>query len=359
MFVNIIMEAYNKNYDSLDLTLRKKSNIEEKLLQNNNVDDTDGIAVSERSAMIIKESRDFFQNVSRLSNLKPDQPDTDNNFKIMNITGEFSVNRQLRFVSSPFHRHSFIEMIYVFDGQCHQYIETKDTEVFLEKNDICILDCNVMHAIRRPAENDIIINIMIPPEFFDSTFLNFLSSYDILDRFITQSIYDKKERHNYIAFKSSGSKKVAEIMRMILNEYMLHDACTEVMIRSYLIVLFGELLRIYKGTRNAMPKEDLDEKTLEILHYMESNLCDVTLKDVSQHFHFNTNYLSRLIRQKTNSTFMQILHELRLTEACNLLKKTAFPVSTIVEKIGYSNPNYFYRLFKSKYGYTPDQYRNL
>lgn len=46
-----------------------------------------------------------------------------------------------------------------------------------------------------------------------------------------------------------------------------------------------------------------------------------------------------------------------MENAAALLKETQLPVKEISLKVGVSNVNYFYSLFKKKYSMTPVQYR--
>ena len=41
-----------------------------------------------------------------------------------------------------------------------------------------------------------------------------------------------------------------------------------------------------------------------------------------------------------------------------MLKHTSLTVNEIARRVGFENDNYFYRVFKKKYGETPTEYRN-
>jgi len=50
---------------------------------------------------------------------------------------------------------------------------------------------------------------------------------------------------------------------------------------------------------------------------------------------------------------------LRIQRACELLRQPKFTLEDICREIGYSNVSYFNKLFKSRTGHTPGQYRLL
>jgi two-component system response regulator YesN len=56
-------------------------------------------------------------------------------------------------------------------------------------------------------------------------------------------------------------------------------------------------------------------------------------------------------------TFSQYLFKIRIEKALYLLENTNDKVYVIAGKIGYKDDKYFYRVFKKKFGMTPDEYR--
>ena len=109
-----------------------------------------------------------------------------------------------RFIKFTEHKHSFIEMNYVYSGTCTQYINGK--EVILKEGDLCLLDTNVTHGIESASENDIIINIMIRTSYFDSALLQRLSGNDLLTDFFVHAIYQQKKDSRYIIFPKGQNK---------------------------------------------------------------------------------------------------------------------------------------------------------
>jgi AraC family transcriptional activator of pobA len=53
----------------------------------------------------------------------------------------------------------------------------------------------------------------------------------------------------------------------------------------------------------------------------------------------------------------RIIHDRCLLEAKRLLAYSSLPNSAIAEKVGFDDPNYFTRLFRSKIGMTPSEFR--
>ncbi len=89
-------------------------------------------------------------------------------------------------------------------------------------------------------------------------------------------------------------------------------------------------------------------------HYQE----DISLKHLADTFAINYSYLSTLFKQETGQSVVNYLTRIRLERASHLLQTTTADIATIAEMTGYSDLNYFYRLFKKHFGLTPLSYRN-
>lgn len=76
-----------------------------------------------------------------------------------------TVRPHSRFVEFPEHRHNYVEMMYVVQGNITHIIEGK--ELTLHKGDVLMLNQQVRHAIRRAEYEDIGINFIALPEFFE------------------------------------------------------------------------------------------------------------------------------------------------------------------------------------------------
>ncbi|MED4225892.1 AraC family transcriptional regulator [Neobacillus cucumis] len=261
-----------------------------------------------------------------------------------------------RFIKFTEHRHSFIEMNYVFSGTCTQYINGK--EVILKEGDLCLLDTNVMHGIESASENDIIINIMIRTSYFDSALLQRLSGNDLLTDFFVNAIYQQKKDSRYIIFPKGQNNRLKEIIIQALGEYFDPQLCSNEAIKSYMILTFTELLRIYNSSSENKEEPTFKKAIIsDILSYMEQNYQTLTLETTAEKFHFHPNHLTRLLKTNLGKTFMELSHQLKIKNACTLLENTDLTIDQIANKVGYTNITFFYKSFKKIHGVTPAEYR--
>ena len=76
-----------------------------------------------------------------------------------------AVRTHTRFVHFPVHRHNYVEFMYVGQGEITHVID--GIELILYKGDLLMLNQYVEHAIHRAEFEDIGINFIALPEFFE------------------------------------------------------------------------------------------------------------------------------------------------------------------------------------------------
>lgn len=69
-------------------------------------------------------------------------------------------------------------------------------------------------------------------------------------------------------------------------------------------------------------------------------------------------HFSRLFKQATGLSPMELILETRLSHARHLLRESSLSVGEIAERLGYGDVYFFSRQFKQKTGLSPSQFRN-
>jgi len=114
--------------------------------------------------------------------------------------------------------------------------------------------------------------------------------------------------------------------------------------------LAKEVIRLLSRERQ---EESLVDRTVR---YVNRNYAEpLSLKVLSCAFGISAPYLGRLFHLAVGKSFTTYLNELRLRKADDLLRFTTLKASEIASRIGYTNVNYFYTLFKKYKGYYPSE----
>lgn len=89
-------------------------------------------------------------------------------------------------------------------------------------------------------------------------------------------------------------------------------------------------------------------------HYGDYSL---SIKDISNHVHLSSSYLCTVFKTETGETLNQYITDYRIEKAKQLLSDPRSKVTEISNRVGYSDLNYFGKLFKKVVGVTPSEYR--
>lgn len=84
---------------------------------------------------------------------------------------------------------------------------------------------------------------------------------------------------------------------------------------------------------------------------------DLNLEDVSKELHISPQYLSRLYKNETGENFIERLTAVRIENAKKLLKENRYSIKEVCYMSGYSDPNYFSKLFRKNVGVSPTEYQ--
>lgn len=84
---------------------------------------------------------------------------------------------------------------------------------------------------------------------------------------------------------------------------------------------------------------------------------DISLEKVADQAHMSPTAFCRWFKSRTGKTFISFLQELRINQACRLLRQTETSVAEIALQCGFQNLSNFNRRFKLHTGKTPLVYR--
>lgn len=125
-----------------------------------------------------------------------------------------------------------------------------------------------------------------------------------------------------------------------------------------LLIFWAMLLRFHENDiESILTKDSTGNSVMEILNYLNRHYQSVTLREATKHFGYSTSHFSTLIRESTGRTFLLIIRDIKLNQACHALRETSLNNLAICELVGYESPEHFMRTFKKTYGMTPGEYR--
>lgn len=116
--------------------------------------------------------------------------------------------------------------------------------------------------------------------------------------------------------------------------------------------------KICEGQRPAnMERNEMMLETVKEL--IEQKFADINLsqQSIAMSVKLSSAYIGKLFKENYKMSITEYINEVRLSHAQALLEQNNYTITEIMDKCGYANQSYFFRLFKGKVGSTPKEYR--
>lgn len=265
-----------------------------------------------------------------------------------------SVRKHTRFVHFTAHSHNYVEVIYMCQGSTRHLIN--GAEVTLRAGELLFLNQNTTQEIYPAGYDDIAVNFIILPEFFDYALRMMDEEENPLRDFVIGCLRGENQTASYLHFKVASVLPIQNLVENLIWTLMNPQPNK----RSINQATMGLLLLLLVNHVDSVETDAVDEGqklVMTVLSYIDENYRDGELSQLAAELHYDLCWLSREIKRRTGQTYTELLQRKRLSQAGYLLTHTAMGVSDIAAAVGYENVSYFHRIFQRKYGVTPRRYR--
>jgi AraC-like DNA-binding protein len=265
------------------------------------------------------------------------------------------VRTHTRFVHFPKHRHNYVEVIYMCKGSTTHIID--GNEVVLEEGDLLFLNQNATQEIMPAGKDDIAINFIILPQFFDMAFEMIGADENLLRDFVVGSLCEDSRRTSYLYFHVADVLPIQNLMEnmiwSLLNNQPNKRSSNQLTMGLLFLHLINHIEKMETGG-----KAYHQEFEVTVLNYVETHYKDGSLSELAELMGYNIYWLSREIKKRTGKTYKELVQTKRMNQAAYMLANSRVSVSEIIQMVGYDNSSYFHRKFKERFGTSPKEYRN-
>ncbi len=95
------------------------------------------------------------------------------------------------------------------------------------------------------------------------------------------------------------------------------------------------------------------------ISYIDANFTEqFSLNHLAEKYGCSPNHFIKKFKEKTGYTPIKYLALKKIDASKKLLETTTFPISEVMEKVGFYDASYFSKLFKKTVGYSPREYRD-
>ncbi|MFD0961995.1 helix-turn-helix domain-containing protein [Paenibacillus chungangensis] len=261
------------------------------------------------------------------------------------------VTREHEWFELPLHRHDFVEINYVAEGNGHHYIG--DARLDVRQGDIFVLPVGASHVYRpnsKEAKDDLVVyNFLIGKDTLEDYLRLYPLPLNLSDALgLTNSAYRRYR---------DCAGDVRRLMTASYREYALGQAGVEGMMLAYLTQLLLVLYRLELSEGEEGPGH-VSADVSKVLQYVEDRYAErITLRDAASLIPVSVSHLQRLFKGETGQSFIEYVQNRRIERSRELLEGSRYSVAEVARLVGYQDTKFFHELFRKKTGQTPLQYR--
>lgn len=259
-----------------------------------------------------------------------------------------------RFVRFPRHSHNYVEVVYMCSGHTTHFINGDRVE--LDTGELLFLSQEASQEILPASENDIAVNFIILPEFFDRSLDMIGAENNLIRTFLTDCLRNGAGQISYLHFKVSDVLPIQNLVENLIWMLLHRQPNKRSLNQTTMGLLFLYLINVTDKVE--IGRDHLEQEiTFSVLSYIEEHYRDGELSALAASLNCDLYWISRLIKNTTGKTYTRLLQEKRLSQAAWLLRATTLSITDISLSVGYSNFSYFYRIFRDRYVCSPKEYR--
>tara|TARA_B110000967_G_scaffold13172_1_gene12683 strand:- start:450 stop:1289 length:840 start_codon:yes stop_codon:yes gene_type:complete len=249
------------------------------------------------------------------------------------------------------HQHDEIQISFIEKGTGTLLVG--DTISSFAENDIFILGSNLPHAFKSDkngSEKSKMLTLFFTETSFGESFfkLNELAEINYLFSKSLQGLSLTSNKTEIIKnfLKLKNASKLARFILFLEILKMVSEAI------SIPLSTFVDTKK-YSDTEGKRMRNVFDF-TIENAHQK------ISLEDIANIANMTKNAFCKYFKKRTNKTYINFLTEVRIENACKLLKSDKdVSINEIAYKVGFNNISNFNRKFKEVKKMTPISYRNL
>ena len=255
--------------------------------------------------------------------------------------------------SFMWHWHPEIEITYVQKGtMCYK---VNHMVYHLKEGDIVFNNSGALHSGTMENQKD----CAYIPVTFDSRLIYGFFQSTVNSKYVDPVIQDSMLPAICIDQSEPWHKPFREYLLRIIDLDEKKPDFYELDITICLQTMWRLLLEHITYEPQASRENSLEyDRIKKILSYIEENYQNkITLNDIAGHIHLCESECTRLFKRHMNTTLFAFLQEYRIERSLEFLQDDQ-PVSAVADKAGFSDPNYYSKVFAKIKGCSPREYRN-
>ena len=247
------------------------------------------------------------------------------------------------------------ENFWLFTYVDNGYIEytVGETVHHLKKDDFLLIPPNVPHIMRTGTV------------FTTALVLSFDCESADLNRIANKAIKTEKSEHNLLSMILDEAEQTFDLP-MFSNLYFQNSPSyggsqiIKNLFEQFLIINIRKFLDESNDNNGYNFRDNFEsELCSSIIQILQDNIYgNISLDDIAKQVSFSKSYICKTFKKNLGTSIINYLINKKIEKAKALIKQNIHSFTYIAEALGFENPHYFSRCFKSVTHLSPSQYKN-
>lgn len=250
------------------------------------------------------------------------------------------------------HAHTFFELIYIVSGTGVQSIN--ELEMPYRQGDLFLVPPNDNH----------LFTIHTTTQFF---FIRFNTAYiqntrkdDELLRNLEIVLQNSRNEPESILKNEQDRGFVASLMERIIQEHLADQLYSKALIKQLVNTLLVIVARNSSAPATAKAPEENEQKILEVLQYIQSNIYypeRLRVDAIAKALGISEHYIGRYFKRHTGETLQEYILSYKFTLIENRLRHSNLRMKEIADEFGFTDKSHMSRAFKKYKGMNPRDFK--
>lgn len=157
-------------------------------------------------------------------------------------------------------------------------------------------------------------------------------------------------------FSTERTEELSVSVQTIAREMTFQQIAYDKVTQSLLVYVLALTARYHVSEQHT--SRNIDARMQKVIEYIYLWYArELSIKEMASVAALSVSRFSSLFKQTFGLNPLQYIINYRIKRACDLLRHTEYSVSTVAEKVGFSDPLYFSRVFKKQMKVNPTAYR--
>lgn len=252
------------------------------------------------------------------------------------------------------HAHDSYELLYVMKGSGS--ICTRSGSTFCSEGTLCLIAPDFVHDVHADPGSEV-LSISFLRDTLEHILQKLLRRENVMTEFFRTRL--SPDRAGYVLLTLPADRTIRSVVRNIFQEGYSTQEYARELCADYIELLFSYALRAcaVRPETHAPREKRMGVPMAAVLKYIQDHYRTVSLGELSAVFHYEPDYLSRQIKVCMGKSYVELVLQLKIEAAKQLLPDTKLTIEQIAEQTGFGSAVHLSRTFRKKVGMSPSEFR--